>query len=542
MIHLKISLCVLSLILTSVALLRAEDQRPNILFLFTDDQPQNCLGIMGNKEIKTPNLDRLARKGTFFNNAFVTTAICCSSRASILTGQHMYRHGVTDFKKTLTAEAFQQTYPALLRSAGYRTGYLGKYAIGNPGAHPPELCLPADQFDEWYGFPQRIDFKQVIDGKTRFLTEVMTEKAISFLESAEPEKPFCLTVAFKEPHGPFNYFDPKVTNIYKDVDITPPSTFSEKAWNAQPEFIRKSLNGDDSVAKLRKNDSYQKTLRTFYRTVSRADMAVGEILKALERLGLDENTVVIFSSDHGSLLGDHGLFGKWLMYENSIRVPLIIYDPRLDPKIAAGRRDEIALNIDLAPTMLALAGIEVPSGMQGRNLMPVVRGDSTEWRSSFYYQHTYNTNPPRSPIAKTEGIRTKRWKYIRYPDEKPVFEQLFDLEADPLEQTNLALDQANIATLSELREECDDESQIKQAFRLDQFGGLKALATTPSPFFRLARFGERDFLVTPEGYGYVALGINHLSALSRASGGGLRGKSDSEWEDYWCKTTTKSPR
>ena len=446
------------IVFACLSALQAEESRPNILFLFTDDQPQSCLGIAGNQEIKTPHLDELARRGTFFNNAFVTTAICCSSRASILTGQTMRRHGITDFKQPLSAEAFEQSYPALLRKAGYRTGYLGKYAIGNPGMHPRERCLPASAFDEWYGFPQAINFKQTVDGETRFLTEVMTEKAVTFLQSSKPDQPFCLTVAFKEPHGPFNYFDPKVPNIYKDVDLTPPSTFSREAFDGQPAFLRKSLNGDGSVKRLNDLAAYQKTIRTFYRTVTRADTAVGEILAELKRLGLDDNTVVIFSSDHGTLLGDHGLFGKWLMYENSIRVPLIIYDPRVDSKRAGARPGEIALNIDLAPTMLALAGLKIPAGMQGKSLMPVVRGESTDWRSHFYYEHTYNTNPPRSPIAKVEGIRTERWKYTRYPDAEPLFEQLFDLEADPLEQTNLVTARAHAAILAQLRKDCDSRN------------------------------------------------------------------------------------
>lgn len=433
----------------------AAERRPNILFMFTDDQPQNCLGIMGNKHIQTPNLDRLARRGTLFNNAFVTTAICCSNRASILTGQHMHRHGITDFKTPLSAEAFDQTYPALLRRSGYRTGYLGKYAVGNPGAGQRELSLPSGKFDFWYGFPQNISFRQMIDGKPRYLTEVMTEKAIEFLRSTKDEQPFCLTVAFKEPHGPFNFFDPKTPNIYENAVIPPPASFTRQDWDAQPEFIRKSLNGDRGLLNPANPEALLKELRTFYRTVTRADAAVGAILDELKRLGLDDKTVVIFSSDHGSLLGDHGLTGKWLMYENSIRIPLIIHDPRLDPKQAAGRRDEMVLSIDLAPTMLALAGVEAPASMQGRNVMPIVRGEPTDWRSRFYYQHTYNTNPPRSPIAVTEGIRTQRWKYIRYPETKPVFEQLFDLETDPLERENLAPIAKHASLLAELRARCD---------------------------------------------------------------------------------------
>ena len=448
------SILLIAACLSWASILQAEDRRPNILFMFTDDQPQNCLGVMGNDQIQTPHLDSLARRGTLFNNAFVTTAICCSNRACILTGQHMYRHGIKDFKSPLSATAFDQTYPAILQRAGYRTGYLGKYAIGNPTVGNRELSLPASKFDEWYGFPQSINFQQEVNGETRFLTEVMTEKAVEFLRATTPDQPFCLTIAFKEPHGPFNYFDPDTPNIYEGVQIQPSPTFTLQDWNSQPGFIRESLNGDGSLSRLQNPESYQETLRTFYRTVTRADAAVGEILNELGRLGLDDNTVVIFSSDHGSLLGDHGLFGKWLMYENSIRVPFIIYDPRVDPKRAAGQRDEMALSIDLAPTMLALAGIEPPESMQGKSLLPIVRQETTDWRSQFYYQHTYNTDPPRSPIPVTEGIRTERWKYIRYPETDPIFEQLFDLDADPLERTNLVSLEEHSGILAEFRQAC----------------------------------------------------------------------------------------
>jgi arylsulfatase A-like enzyme len=151
-------------------MLAAESNRPNILFIFTDDQPQMCMGAMGNELIRTPNMDRLAAEGVVFTNAFVTTAICCSNRASILTGQHMRRHGIRDFHTPLSVEAFAQTYPALLRKAGYRTGYLGKFAVG---AHQPEirhLSLPADQFDFWFGFAQAINFRQEVAGQVRYLT------------------------------------------------------------------------------------------------------------------------------------------------------------------------------------------------------------------------------------------------------------------------------------------------------------------------------------------------------------------------------------
>ncbi len=442
------------LLFAQAELAAKETSRPNILFMFTDDQPQNCLGVMGNEAIQTPNLDALARRGILFENAFVTTAICCSNRACILTGQTMAAHGVVDFKMPLSDKAFSQTYPALLRRAGYRTGYMGKYAVGAPRLHP-KLALPADQFDSWYGFPQSINFLQKVDGEPRYLTSVMTEKAIEFLRTNPADQPFCLTMAFKEPHGPFNYFDPAVPDPYREVTLPASPSFNTAAFERQPGFIKKSLNADRSRKYLQSPELYQKELRTFYRTVTRADSAVGEILSELKRLKLDDNTVVIFSSDHGSLLGDHGLTGKWLMYENSIRVPLIIYDPRQPTESKGNRRNQMALSIDLAPTVLSLAGVEPPESMQGRDLTPILARADADWRTDFYYEHVYNTDPPRSPIAVTEGIRTERWKYIRYPETQPVYEQLFDLKNDPLELTNLVADAKHSERLNRLRKRCD---------------------------------------------------------------------------------------
>ena len=194
--------------LTSRCSMGAAKKHPNILFMFADDQAQSCLGYAGNPIIQTPNMDRLAAEGVYFENAFVTTAICCSSRASILTGQYTRRHAITDFQKPLSAKAFAQSYPAILRKAGYRTGYLGKFAVGWPNDDIKHLSLPADKFDYWYGFGQMLNFEQKIDGESRYLTDVMTEKALDFLRTNPADQPFCLTISFKEPHGPYNYFDP----------------------------------------------------------------------------------------------------------------------------------------------------------------------------------------------------------------------------------------------------------------------------------------------------------------------------------------------
>lgn len=448
----------LATLVGSRSLAQEKVRPPNILFMYTDDQAQNCMGCSGNSHIQTPNMDRLARGGRLFENAFVTTAICCTSRASILTGQHMRRHGITDFNKPLSAEAFDLTYPRLLQNAGYRTGYLGKFAIGNPDQFP-DLSLPKEKFDFWYGFPQQHLFLQKVDGKDVHLTAEITRRAIDFLQTNPKDQPFCLTIAFKEPHGPWDYFDPAVSDPYADAEIPFPATFTREAFEAEPEFIRHSLNADASEESLSDPEQLEKYLRTVYRLISRVDIAVGDILAELERSGLDENTVVIYSSDHGSMLGARGLKGKWLMYEESIRVPFIIYDPRLSKELCGQPTEAMALNIDIAPTILDLAGVGIPSTMQGQSLLPIVRGDESHCRQDWYYEHTYNTSPPRSPIAETEGVRTTRWKYIRYPGANPPTEQLFDLENDPFEQINLAADGQHAATLAELRARCDSYRQ-----------------------------------------------------------------------------------
>jgi arylsulfatase A-like enzyme len=433
--------------------LGATRRRPNILFMFADDQAQSCLGYAGNKVIRTPNMDWLAAEGVYFENAFVTTAICCSSRASILTGQYMRRHGITDFRKPLSAEAFAQSYPVLLRKAGYRTGYLGKFAVGWPNEDVRHLSLPADQFDYWYGFPQVFGFEQKIDGKSRYLTDVITEKAIDFLQRNPAGQPFCLTIAFKEPHGPYDYFDPDFPNPYEDVTIPPAKTLTQDAYEKVPGFIRHSLNGTgDRAGWLENPQSYQKSLRTVYSLISRMDLAVGQIISALRRLRLDDNTIVIWASDNGSFLGAHGLRGKWLMYEESIRIPLIIRDPRQGAGGRCRRLEQMALNIDLAPTMLDFAGVPIPERMQGKSLAPIVGGSGQTVRDEWYYEHFYEH---QGNIRPTEGVRTRKWKYIRFPKENPVYEQLFDLSKDPYELKDLARDADHEVMLRRLRRGCD---------------------------------------------------------------------------------------
>ena len=433
----------------------APPERPNFVVFLTDDQPYGGLSCTGNTVLKTPNMDRIASQGVLFEKAFVTTSICCTSRASILTGQHMRRHGIDDFAKPLSAEQWRQTFPALLHQAGYRTAFLGKYAVGAPNVNKT-LALPEKQFDLWYGFPQSIAFKQVIEGRDRYLTTVIEEKAEQFLEQPKGAKPFCMIVALKEPHGPLTFFDPEFKNQYANVNIPRPVNLTRESFGALPQAVREGLN--DNHRWLDDPAKFQAETRREYAYISRADLAVGRIRQLLKEQGLDQNTVVLFLSDNGLMDGAHGLGGKWLMYEESIQIPLMIYDPRL-PASTQGRRSQMALNIDIAPTILAMAGVPVPDNMQGQDLQPMLLDPHANGREDWYYEHVYTTNDGRKSIPKSEGIRTNQWKYVRYTEFQPPLEQLFNLSDDPLEERNLAAAPVHAATLLDLRRRCD-ESRI----------------------------------------------------------------------------------
>lgn len=431
--------------------------RPNLVFFFTDDQPQSAMGCTGNPHLKTPNMDRLAAEGVRFENSFVTTAICCSSRASLLTGQHMVRHGIDSFDKALTAEQWAGTYPMLLRAAGYRTAFLGKLAIGNPRSQPPELCLPADRFDLWYGFPQSVAFNQ--DG--RYLTTVMEEKAVRFIREQPKDRPFLLIMALKEPHGPRDFEDPELPKDLVQGPFPRPATLSDEAFARLPAAIRASRN---SVGPAFATDDakFQEQMAQTYRYVCRADIAVGRVMQAVRDAGLDGNTVVFFSSDNGSLEGAHRLHGKWSMYEESIRVPLIVRDPRLPPA-SRGTRAQMALNIDIAPTMLAMAGLPVPATMQGTDLRPVLADAKAAGRADWYYEHDIRLVGGGKPLPRCEGVRSDRWKYTRYKGTEPSQEELFDLHADPREERNLAGAAAGAEMLGSLRARCSElRTSLKQ--------------------------------------------------------------------------------
>lgn len=433
-----------------IAKTKPADSRPNIIFLLTDDHRWNSLGVMGNPLIKTPHLDHIATKGILFKNAYVTTSICCVSRASLLSGQYMSRHKIEDFNTSFTPEAFQNTYPMLLKSAGYQTGFIGKYGVGVPKEQP------AKAFDFWAGSDKPQPDYEMKGDQGRFIhhTDKVNNDIQAFLAKVPSDAPFCLSVSFKAPHiqdgDPRQFIvQERYKTMYAQDSIPEPEKANPTYWQSFPDFFRT----DQNIARERwylqfdGNRMYQESVRQYYRLISGVDEVVGNMMKTLQDKGLADNTVIVFMGDNGYYLGEYGLSGKWFGHEESIRVPLIIYDPR-NAKLQKKVNTQFALNIDIAPTIVALAGVKIPEQMQGVNLLEMVAGKNKRLnREEFFYEHTF-LGTPRLP--KVEGVVRKDFKYMNYLEHG--YEEFYDLKKDPDEKHNIAREAAYQAALTQMRQ------------------------------------------------------------------------------------------
>jgi arylsulfatase A-like enzyme len=427
------------------AALPQSDQRPNIVFLLTDDQRWDSLGCMGNPVVKTLHIDRLSAQGVTFTNHFVTTSICVTSRASIFAGQHETTHGIHEFDRRFSSEAFAKTYPSLLRESGYRTGFIGKYGLNREP-------LPADRFDYWRGFPRQGRYFPEPGDKGPHLTRVMGDQAIEFLRTCRGDRPFFLQVSFKAPHiqdeDPRQFlYDPDDAHLYRDLTMPVPKTADPRFIRALPVELQRSEARRRWAVEFATPELFQASVKGYYRLITGIDRVVGRIAAQLGEQGLDGNTVIVYSSDNGFYLGEHGLAGKWFMHEESIRTPLIVCDPRFPAALRGARQPAMTLNIDIAPTLLRLAGIDAPQCMQGRDLTALFAPVPPPWRTEWFYEHHY----PDRWLPKSEGVRTERWKYIRYIETRPVFEELYDLANDPIEARNLAGEKASRRQLERMR-------------------------------------------------------------------------------------------
>jgi arylsulfatase A-like enzyme len=431
--------------------------RPNIIFILTDDQRFDSLGYAGNDIIHTPEMDRLAREGVYFENALVTTPICSASRASFFSGLYERTHRYTFGPDPLRPEFVEISYPRLLQKAGYYTGFIGKFGVG--------MAQPEAMFDEfeilWVDDdPDNPGFYQEdkeLDGETVHLTRYAGQKALDFIDAAPRDRPFALSLSFNAPHAHDSseqqyFWQDEVAHLYQDMTMPGPALGDKEYFERLPEAVRKGFNRERWYWRYDTPEKYQHSIKGYYRMLAGIDLEIAKIRNRLAETGLDDNTVIIFMGDNGYFLGERQLAGKWLMYDHSIRVPLIIHDPRINEHRDI---DDMALNIDVTATIVDLAGIDVPAGYHGKSLVPIVAGDvDTLARDTVLIEHLWEFEN----IPPSEGVRTDEWKYLRYVD-NPSIEELYDLRVDPEETINLATDSAHLETLDILRAKLEQLSE-----------------------------------------------------------------------------------
>jgi alpha-L-rhamnosidase len=431
---------------------KKNDTRPNIIFIFTDDQRWDALGYAGNDIIQTPEMDRLAREGTFFQHGISSTPICSASRASVFTGLYERTHKYTFQTGDLRKEYMENSYPTLLNEAGYYTGFFGKFGVNY--ASKDKLFDVIDDYDrnnrytDYRGF-----YYKTIDNDTVHLTRYTGQQALDFIDTAPADQPFCLSLSFSAPHAhdgaPLQYFWTKESDhLYQERDMPCPELSEDRYFYQQPEPVRDGFNRTRWYWRFDTPEKYQHSVKGYYRMIFDIDLEIARIRERLNEKGLDENTVIILMGDNGYFLGERQLAGKWLMYDNSIRVPLIIYDPRVKE---SGDVTEMALNIDIPSTILDYAGIEIPEDWHGKSLVPLVSKNKGDWqRDTILIEHLWEFEH----IPPSEGVRTNRWKYLRYVNDKSS-EELYYLPEDPQEINNLAGDPKHLAALVSLRNKLD---------------------------------------------------------------------------------------
>jgi N-acetylglucosamine-6-sulfatase len=439
----------------------ATTTRPNIVFVLVDDLRWDELGCTGHPYSKTTNIDRIAREGAMFRDAFMTTPLCSPSRGSFLTGQYAHTHGITDNVDRSTASHQLVTFPFLLHQSGYETAFIGKWHMGNDDK-------PRPGFDRWISFKGQgtyLDADINEDGKavksSGYITDVLNQYAVEFIKE-QHEKPFLVYLAHKAIHPEVTQNNDGSVNL-ADSERFIPATRHENAYTGKsiPRRPNYGRTPEGKPALQRQIGDLpplgaatvtpDAAILGRQRSLLAVDEGVGEILKALDDIGQLNNTIVVFTSDNGYFYGEHGLsVERRLAYEESIRMPLLM---RFPPIIKPGTvRDEFALNIDLAPTLLSLARASVPSTVQGRSLAPLLRGQKAAWRNSFLIEYYSDKVFPRIVQMGYKAVRNQRWKYIHYL-ELDSMDELYDLKNDPYEMKNLINEPSARQALEEMKRE-----------------------------------------------------------------------------------------
>jgi arylsulfatase A-like enzyme len=459
---------------------RAAANRPNILYIMSDDHAAHAIGAYGSRINRTPHLDRIARDGMRFDNCFCTNSICTPSRGVILTGQYSHLTGVKTLADPL--DPARQNVAKLLRTAGYQTAMVGKWHLHkDPSGFDYWNILPGQGL---YHDPVMIENgnKKQLSG---YATDLITDASLNFLEKRDPNKPFFLMCHHKAPHRPWQP-DAKHANMYDDVTIPEPPTlydhYENRAAGARGAKMRV---GEDMTKTDVKRDlpagyqgdelrkwAYQHYIKDYLRCIASVDDNVGRMLDYLDAKGLSRNTIVIYTSDQGFFLGDHGWYDKRFMYEESLRMPFLVRYPGVVKPGSVNK--DMVLNLDFAETFLDFAGARIPADMQGRSFRPILEGRTPkDWRQSMYYRYWMHLTTHNVPAHY--GIRTHRHKLIYYygkalgstnavdRDTPPEWE-LFDLQNDPRELKNVYGDPKYAATVSRLKAEL---AQLRKQYKDD---------------------------------------------------------------------------
>ena len=427
----------------------SQEQRPNVVFLLADDQSFYTLGCYGNDDVQTPNIDLLSAQGVTFDNHYDTTAICMASRANILTGMYEYKTGCNFNYGDLPAEHWAQSYPVLLRQAGYMTAIAGKIGIEVEGTG-----LPQSDFDRWGAGPGQTHYetaknKSMAKYAAEFphATRAYGAFGRDFIhDSAKGEKPFCLSISFKAPHRPTTP-DPEFDYVYANKSFTKPENYGRENGG---HFSEQSRQGRqyERFNSWNYSDKYDQVMRVYHQQIYAIDVAVGMIREALESAGVAENTVIIYTSDNGFFCGSHGYGSKVLPYEEGSRVPLIIHDPR-KPGTHGRRCGAVTGNIDFAPTILELAGLNAPEKMDGTSLLPLLTDPETDIRESLELMNFWGPKETHS-----FGVVTRDWKYVHWyfgGNGMTPKEELYDMRRDKLELTNAALNPEKRPAVEKMR-------------------------------------------------------------------------------------------
>jgi arylsulfatase A-like enzyme len=457
-------------------------ERPNVLVILTDDMRWDALGVVQKEQgkaalfpwLKTPNLDRLANEAARFANVFCTTSLCSPSRASFLSGQYAHRHKVlnnfTDYPNDLPS------YPARLRDAGYETAYIGKWHMGEDD----DRKRPG--FDFWMshkGQGNYFDTEFNIDGTRKvvkgYYTTVVTDAAVEWIKKKR-DKPWVLILGHKAPHGGPIVPEPKYEKAFDAEPVTKPANAEAYKGGGKPKWLEESYPTWHGLGgPLYGQKEYGKFVRAYLGTIASIDDSVGRLYQTLKDAGQLDNTLIVFTTDNGFAIGEHGRVDKRTAYEESLRLPLLVrYPPLAKPGTVV---KEMVLSLDLAPSVLDICGAKPLPNADGRSWKPLLAGNAKEWRSAFFYQYNYEPQFPYTPNVR--AVRTAGWKYIRYPhgDGKPDRHavELYDLRADPLEMKNLAADPAHAAKVKELAELLDklmtDHGALPDKMPLDE--GIK---------------------------------------------------------------------